>query len=213
MAIEMQPPSVQLSIDEPIRQKVLSTLEQMRVWPYWEEIYLNVVKETHMSYASFVHAVQAGAISTEAFTQAVMNSTMTREDFLRYLEEYLKFMALSVHCDGIGMTSSYVDEIWHAHLLVTDRYRQFCETFFGFYMDHFPCSQYELYGIDVRENTSQCKCCKSCCGVKLSTMNRDEIDPEVIRIGILNATPTFIQAYTAVYGQKPDRAIWDHVGE
>lgn len=31
-----------------------------------------------------------------------------------------------------------IDEVWHAHILHTKEYRQFCASFFGGYLDHDP---------------------------------------------------------------------------
>jgi hypothetical protein len=70
-----------------------------------------VQKEARISCDAFIEAVKAGDASVDAFNKAITVNAMTEAEFVLYLEEYLKFLALSVHCSGIGMNASRVDEI------------------------------------------------------------------------------------------------------
>jgi hypothetical protein len=55
---------------------------------------------------------------------------------------YRMFLALKIlHSRQRFVPSAPVDEIWHAHILMTDKYRRDCKLLFGRYLDHDP-----LYG-------------------------------------------------------------------
>ena len=106
------------------RANALKTLAAIQAWPYWEEVYLNCVKESSMTPEAFAEAVRWGDSSRAGFEKAMQASQMTREQFNLWLPEYQKFMALCSNYSHIGMMSTGVDRIWHGHMLVSDRYQQ-----------------------------------------------------------------------------------------
>lgn len=55
-------------------------------------------------------------------------------------DECKKYLVLSVSQTDVivGMCSTRVDEAWHAFLLYTDEYRDFCKRYFGRYVGHTP---------------------------------------------------------------------------
>jgi hypothetical protein len=56
--------------------------------------------------------------------------------------EYRKYMTLPLFGGGThAMFSAEVDEIWHAHLLFSRNYMQFCQDVFGFFLHHEPTTE------------------------------------------------------------------------
>jgi hypothetical protein len=54
------------------------------------------------------------------------------------LEEYRRFLFLTLTRPEPIVPTTFVDTAWHAHILDTAKYRQDCENVFGFFLDHFP---------------------------------------------------------------------------
>ena len=158
MQIEQTPPTHTAGEK---RERVLATLQEMQQWPHWNEVYLNCVKESPLSYAAFAAAVQTGDASPQAFDDALRMSQMTEEEFDIYLPEFQRFMALYREYAPLGMLSDGVDRIWHAFMLISAQYREFCQHFFGYPIDHLPCSLYPLYGVDVPTSSCLSKCVPS----------------------------------------------------
>src|SRR5687768_16254485 len=52
--------------------------------------------------------------------------------------EYRKFMTLAVLRDDLDMFSGEVDEVWHAHILFTRQYAEFCQAVNGKFIHHDP---------------------------------------------------------------------------
>src|SRR5579872_344224 len=99
-------------------QEVLLAIQS---WEYWNEIQLGAEKE----YGK------------------------TRAEFERLLPEYCKFMGLIAQGHaGLAMFSDQVDKIWHAHILNTLRYEQFCMTIFGRMIHHVP---------NIHTNETECE--------------------------------------------------------
>lgn len=199
------------------RTQVAETLAAIQAWPHWEEVFLNCVKESTMTYEAFAQAIQAGASSREAFSQALRESQMTREQFHHYLPEYQKFMALCANYPHIGMMSTGVDAIWHGHLLVSDRYQQFCSDVLGKFVHHLPCSLYPVYGVDPTAARTSClsNCVPSTCkgnggGCSNQDGHRDG-DPEMTKQNILAAGVSFVSAYTEAFGEGPSVDVWEQL--
>src|SRR5579884_1631503 len=134
--------------DEQKKSSVLAAFDAMQTWEHFEEVYLNCVKESPLSYEAFAEAVHAGDASRAAFELALSRSQMSRDEFNRFLPEFLKFIALCREYPDLAMLSDKVDEIWHAFYLL-DRYDSFCLRYIGRVVKHLPCSLYPLYGIEV----------------------------------------------------------------
>jgi hypothetical protein len=70
-------------------------------------------------------------------TAALQTGSQTDVD--EAMVEYLAFMTLMQLYDGVRLTpSQLVDEVWHAHILFTSNYRDWCQTHFGYFVDHAP---------------------------------------------------------------------------
>jgi hypothetical protein len=196
---------------------VLATYHAMQNWTHWEEVYLNCVKESPLTYVAFAQAVQAGDSSPEAFDRALVTSQMTREQFDVYLPEFQKFMALYKEYSPLSMLSDGVDQIWHGFMLVSDRYREFCIELVGCIVDHLPCSLYEMHGVQVPRGSCVGKCVpKTCsgngggCGSEKHRTNRDT-DLEATKQGILGGVEVFRHAYLEVFGSPPAVELWNQL--
>jgi hypothetical protein len=206
-----------LNTNEQKKSSVLASFEAMQKWSYFEEVFLNCVKESPLSYEAFAHAVANGDASHAAFDRAMQESQMTRDEFNYFLPEFLKFMALCREYRDVAMLSDGVDQIWHAFYLL-DRYDVFCREFLGFKLMHLPCSLYPLYGIEVPTSSCVEKCVPSTCkgdgggcSSKLNDLRRDTDPPELTKQRILDGRRTFVQAYTFVFDMSPDVAIWNQL--
>lgn len=200
------------------RAKVLALYAHIQAWPHWEEVYRNAVKESPLGYEAFAQAVQAGDASRQAFAQAMQASQMSRGDFARFLPAFQQFVTLCAFYPHIGMLSDGADLIWHAFILVTDRYAQFCEEVLGQRIEHFPCSLYEQYGVSLAQARSSCvsSCLPSTCsgnggGGGCKSGRREEADPASITRGILLSRKAFLDAYREVFQTQPDPAIWNQL--
>jgi hypothetical protein len=157
--------------------RVFKALEAIQRWEHWHEIQLCAQKEYGMS----------------------------AEEFYQLLPEYQRFIALSAGYEGVGMLSAEVDKLWHAHILNTKRYYDFCQQYLGRVVHHLPCSSYVLYGYDVNDQSTKC-IAPSCSG-----MNSGETVSE-IRKTILAATENFYQAYKECYEVDPSPDVWERLG-
>ena len=54
------------------------------------------------------------------------------------ITEYRKFMTLMILDNAFEMFSAEVDEVWHAHILLTRRYAEFCQAVRGSFIHHEP---------------------------------------------------------------------------
>lgn len=65
-------------------------------------------------------------------------------DLPRYqfaLRWYQRMLALVVvYGPPIAPVIKDIDELWHNHILNTEKYHEDCETLFGFYFHHVPCT-------------------------------------------------------------------------
>ena len=156
--------------------KVFNALEAIQRWEHWHEIQLCARKEYGMS----------------------------AKEFYRLLPEYQRFIALTAGYEGIGMLSAEVDKLWHAHILNTKRYYDFCQQYLGRIVHHLPCSSYILYGYDMNDQSADC-IPPSC-----NAMNSGENVSE-IRDTILTAAENFYQAYRECYEIVPSADVWERL--
>ena len=55
------------------------------------------------------------------------------------IDEWRKFMVTVLYADkSVGMISPIVDEVWHAHILFTREYAEFCQNCFETFVGHAP---------------------------------------------------------------------------
>jgi hypothetical protein len=54
------------------------------------------------------------------------------------VEEYRRFLYLTVTCEETIVPTEFVDAVWHAHILDTMKYAEDCNKTFGFFLHHFP---------------------------------------------------------------------------
>lgn len=53
-------------------------------------------------------------------------------------EEYRRFLFLTLTREEPIVPTTFIDSVWHAHILDTAKYREDCQDVFGFFLDHFP---------------------------------------------------------------------------
>jgi hypothetical protein len=143
-------------------------LTAIRNWEYWDEIQIG----------------------------AEIEYSMTREEFDELLPEYQRFMALVAQgYTQLGMFSSGVDKIWHAHILNTLLYEQFCTQIYGKMIHHLPNTR------KSQEHSEGCitNCSKTNCS-HLESLN-DIVDPATI-------ARQFRDAYRVAYGEYPGD-VWN----
>lgn len=140
------------------------SLTAIQNWEYWDEIQMG----------------------------AEIEYNMTREEFDELLPEYQKFMALvALGYRQLGMFSSRVDKVWHAHILNTTLYEHFCTKIYGKMIHHVP---------NIRKSQQHSGSCgKSNC--------EHPEDPNDI-VESATVAERFRAAYKAAYGQYP-RDIWN----
>jgi hypothetical protein len=54
------------------------------------------------------------------------------------VEEYRRFLFLTLTRPEPIVPTTFIDTVWHAHILDTAKYREDCQKVFGFFLDHFP---------------------------------------------------------------------------
>ena len=55
------------------------------------------------------------------------------------IEQYRRFLFLShLYPDRQIVPSREIDQVWHTHILDTEKYREDCESLFGQFIDHWP---------------------------------------------------------------------------
>jgi hypothetical protein len=90
--------------------------------------------------------------SLQAFATKLSTKLGWELDFtLRAIEEYKKYLFLGLVSRHSVTPSRVIDEVWHAHILFTRAYRQFCQEVFGHPFDHDP----ELIPVDEQTGVFQ----------------------------------------------------------
>ena len=80
---------------------------------------------------------QAPYVVERLVKDRVVGSVAEGEELFNEAKKYL--VLSEVHRDlVVGMYSVRVDEAWHAFILYTDQYREFCKKYFGKYIGHAP---------------------------------------------------------------------------
>ena len=54
------------------------------------------------------------------------------------IEEYRRFLFLTLTRLEAIVPTTFIDTVWHNHILDTAKYREDCQNIFGFFLDHFP---------------------------------------------------------------------------
>lgn len=63
----------------------------------------------------------------------------TLEQATQAIEQYRLFLILNyLYPDKVIVPSRTIDRVWHAHLLDSAKYREDCQTLFGYFLDHYP---------------------------------------------------------------------------
>lgn len=158
---------------------------------------------------------------------------MSEQEFYAILPEYQKFMGLiALGYRGIGMWSQKVDLIWHAHILNTQRYENFCQTIIGGMVHHVPCCDMKRLepdalradpddpdpepGPSCREPEPEPSCREepgpSCKEAHLSTSLRGNGGGQRSSLEDESSAAKFSALYVKVYGHIPPSDIWDFTG-
>lgn len=70
--------------------------------------------------------------------KVMYEESWTLQQALSAVEEYRRFLFLTVTKPEAIVPTEFVDAVWHAHILDTAKYRDDCQQLFGFFLDHFP---------------------------------------------------------------------------
>jgi hypothetical protein len=74
----------------------------------------------------------------------------SREDSLACFEAWKQFMAVAaVRPAGESVPSDRIDDMWHTAVVFTARYREFCDTCVGRFVDHCPEEHSDQPGYDA----------------------------------------------------------------
>lgn len=80
----------------------------------------------------------------------VSHQDWTLEEALEAAKQYRNWLILTVKYDNQQLPpSEEIDEVWHNHILDTQKYRADCERIFGGFRDHYP-----YFGIDDKSTLS-----------------------------------------------------------
>ena len=157
---------------------------------------------------------------------------MSEQEFYVVLPEYQKFMGLiALGYRGIGMWSQKVDLVWHAHILNTQRYDNFCQTVIGGIVHHVPCCDMQRLkpgvlhadpdpepepGPSCREPEPEPSCREepgpSCKETDLSSSLEGNGNGWRSSVEEESSAAKFTTLYAEVYGQVPPSDIWDFTG-
>lgn len=77
----------------------------------------------------------------------------TLEQAKASVEEYRRFLLLTVTSKLTIPPTKFVDSVWHAHILDTMKYAEDCQSTFGFFLHHFP--YFGLRGAEDNANLQQ----------------------------------------------------------
>ncbi|MBV8977729.1 MAG: hypothetical protein JO261_12515 [Alphaproteobacteria bacterium] len=72
----------------------------------------------------------------EEYCRRFGRTTADFEEAARALRTF--FTLVSSSTKPLAITSEKVDDLWHMFILFTPQYREFCDKFFGRYIDHQP---------------------------------------------------------------------------
>lgn len=97
--------------------------EQMRHDPSWEP---GVPLAQVLTY-----------VNTAVVNKIEHKLNLSPEDAQQLFEDMLRFLWLSAMFGNVQPTTT-IDEAWHLFILFTRDYRNFCEQFFGEFIDHRP---------------------------------------------------------------------------
>nr|VFK28978.1 MAG: hypothetical protein BECKMB1821G_GA0114241_10444 [Candidatus Kentron sp. MB]VFK35596.1 MAG: hypothetical protein BECKMB1821I_GA0114274_11308 [Candidatus Kentron sp. MB]VFK77372.1 MAG: hypothetical protein BECKMB1821H_GA0114242_11298 [Candidatus Kentron sp. MB] len=90
---------------------------------------------------SYVPSIQNADFSFVREKTSLYREPESTDRFRHAEREFKKFLTLVKSGQKpLAIPSSAVDDIWHAFILYTPQYRQFCEKTFGFFVDHQPNS-------------------------------------------------------------------------
>jgi hypothetical protein len=160
-------------------------LEALVHWPHWSTVELVVRREYALSAL----------------------------EFQTLLPEYQKFLVLASQSPGMGMFSSQVDKLWHAHVLCLRLYETFCSQYFGRLLYHTPnlrqSSRHDCSTPEDICNDKDCGVCKTDPG-KCTEGECEEEDAraEYGEGGDTAATAAgFLAAYRNAFGEPPAH-VW-----
>lgn len=72
-------------------------------------------------------------------TMMLRDTDYSEEEVDALLVEYRRYMAINVSFpESRHPLSKEVDDVWHAHILVSENYSRFCDAVFGQYFHHYP---------------------------------------------------------------------------
>ena len=74
----------------------------------------------------------------------------TQEQSLMAVEEYRRFLFLTVTSTTVIVPTKFVDNVWHTHILDTMKYMDDCQQLFGFFLHHFP--YFGMHGSEDQAN-------------------------------------------------------------
>ncbi|HEY9614437.1 glycine-rich domain-containing protein [Allocoleopsis sp.] len=109
---------------------------------------MSVIKET-LSVPALACVEKLKSLDLSSIAAYLMNPQngygWTRQRAFCAIRRYKTFLFVSYLYPKISLVPTQdIDYLWHCHILHTRKYRQDCETIFGYFIDHEPNS--ELWG-------------------------------------------------------------------
>jgi hypothetical protein len=99
------------------------------------------IKEGRALFANWPQAISAPQFDLGLVMERVAcEHPVWSENRLRTAElEYLQYMAMcKLHTRIALIPTIDADEVWHCHVLHTRQYREDCQNYFGYFLDHEP---------------------------------------------------------------------------
>lgn len=97
------------------------------------------IEDLDLSLQASIEAIYSFDLSF-IYERLIKVDKWTRRSARKAIEQYKNYLVLKRKYGGLYMLppSQEIDEVWHAHILYTEEYNQFCQDIFGGFLHHHP---------------------------------------------------------------------------